>query len=185
MNQVRDLTHFVHWDGGRARLELAVDGITCAGCMARIEAGLVAVPAVTRARVNLTERRVAVEWAGGKADPARVLDRLSELGFKAYPFEPARAEAQEAQAAASLLRRLGVAAFAAMNIMLLSVAVWSGNLSDITPEQRDFFHWLSALIALPAAAYAGQPFFRSAILALMARSLNLDVPITLGVLLAL
>jgi Cu2+-exporting ATPase len=185
MNDVRDLTHFVHWDGGRARLELAVDGITCAGCMAKIEAGLAAVPAITRARVNLTNRRVAVEWAGGTPDPARVVDRLAELGFKAYPFEPGRAEAQEAQAAAALLRRLGVAAFAAMNIMLLSVAVWSGNVTDITPEQRDFFHWLSALIALPAAAYAGQPFFRSAIRALTARSLNMDVPITLGVLLAL
>jgi Cu2+-exporting ATPase len=72
-----------------------------------------------------------------------------------------------------------------MNIMLLSVSVWSGNVTDITPEQRDFFHWLSALIALPAAAYAGQPFFRSALRALSARRLNMDVPITLGVLLAL
>jgi HEAT repeat protein len=52
-------------------------------------------------------------------------------------------------------------------------------------EQRDFFHWLSALIALPAAAYAGQPFFHSAVRALMAGKLNMDVPITLGVLLAL
>ncbi len=84
-----------------------------------------------------------------------------------------------------LLRCLGVAAFAAMNIMLLSVAVWSGNVSDITPEQRDFFHWLSALIALPAAAYAGRPFFHSAIRAIRARRLNMDVPITVGVLLAL
>ena len=84
-----------------------------------------------------------------------------------------------------LLRCLGVAAFAAMNVMLLSVAVWSGNASDITPEQRDFFHWLSALIALPAAAYAGRPFFRSAIRAMRARRLNMDVPITVGVVLAL
>jgi Cu2+-exporting ATPase len=53
------------------------------------------------------------------------------------------------------------------------------------PEQRDFFHWLSALIALPAAAYAGQPFFRSAYRALRARSVNMDVPISIGVLLAL
>ena len=50
-----------------------------------------------------------------------------------------------------------------MNIMLLSVSVWSGNVTDITPETRDFFHWLSALIAIPAVAYAGQPFFRSAL----------------------
>jgi len=61
MSDVRDLTHFVRWDGGTARLELAVDGIHCAGCMAKIERGLSAVPAVTRARVNLTDKRVAVE----------------------------------------------------------------------------------------------------------------------------
>src|SRR5258708_33826304 len=72
-----------------------------------------------------------------------------------------------------------------MNVMLLSVAVWSGNVSDITAEQRDLFHWLSALIALPAAAYAGGPFFQSAIRAIMARRLNMNVPITVGVLLAL
>src|SRR5262249_45363663 len=72
-----------------------------------------------------------------------------------------------------------------MNVMLLSVAVWSGNVTDLVPEQRDFFHWLSALIALPAAAYAGRPFFQSAIRAVAARRLNMDVPITVGVLLAL
>jgi Cu2+-exporting ATPase len=98
---------------------------------------------------------------------------------------PGRAEAEEEQESRFLLRCLAVAAFAAMNIMLLSVSVWSGNASDITAEQRDFFHWLSALIALPAAAYAGQPFFRSAIRALLAKSVNMDVPITLGVVLAL
>ena len=56
-----------------------------------------------------------------------------------------------------------------MNVMMLSVPVWSGNVTDMIPEQRDFFHWLSALIALPAAAYSGQPFFMSAFRALRAR----------------
>jgi Cu2+-exporting ATPase len=186
MTETRDYSHFVkHLDSGLARMDLAVDGITCAACMFAIEGGLSAVPNVTRARVNLTNRRVAVEWKDGALDPASVVDRLAELGYKAHPFDPGRAETDEAREARLLLRCLGVAAFAAMNIMLLSVSVWSGNMTDITPEQRDFFHWLSALIALPAAAYAGQPFFRSAIRALLARSLNMDVPITLGVLLAL
>ncbi len=72
-----------------------------------------------------------------------------------------------------------------MNIMLLSVSVWSGNVTDITPETRDLFHWLSAAIALPAAAYAGQPFFRSAFHALRSRQVNMDVPISLGIVLAL
>jgi Cu2+-exporting ATPase len=153
--------------------------------MMAIEGGLNAVPNVTRARVNLTNRRVAVEWRDGALDPARVVERLAELGYRAYPFDQSRAEAEEEKENRFLLRCLGVAAFAAMNIMLLSVSVWSGNVTDITSEQRDFFHWLSALIALPAAAYAGQPFFRSATRAVLARNLNMDVPITLGVLLAL
>jgi P-type Cu2+ transporter len=180
-----DFSHFVrHGDGGAARIDLAVDGITCAGCMAAIERGVSALPQVKSARVNLTNRRLAVEWSGS-LDPARIIERLSDLGYRAYPFETSRAEDDERREANFLLRCLGVAAFATMNIMLLSVSVWSGNVSDITPEQRDFFHWLSALIALPAAAYAGQPFFRSAVRALIARNLNMDVPITLGVVLAL
>jgi Cu2+-exporting ATPase len=69
--------------------------------------------------------------------------------------------------------------------MLLSVSVWSGHVSGMSQETRDFFHWLSALIALPAAAYAGQPFYQSAWRALHGRQVNMDVPISIGVLLAL
>jgi P-type Cu2+ transporter len=186
MAEARDFSHFVrHLDGGIARMELAVEGIRCGGCIHAIETGLAAIPQTTRARVNLTDRRVAVEWREGSVDPARFIDRLSELGYRAYPYDAGQSASREGQETRTLLRCLGVAAFAAMNIMLLSVAVWSGNASDIAPEQRDFFHWLSALIALPAAAYAGRPFFQSAIRAVMARRLNMDVPITVGVLLAL
>lgn len=186
MADAPDFSHFVrHLDGGIARMELAVEGIRCGGCIRAIENGLASIPQTTRARVNLTDRRVAVEWRDGSLDPARFIDRLSELGYRAYPYDRGQSASHEGQETRTLLRCLGVAAFAAMNIMLLSVAVWSGNATDIAPEQRDFFHWLSALIALPAAAYAGRPFFQSAIRAVMVRRLNMDVPITVGVLLAL
>ncbi len=144
-----------------------------------------ALPDVTLARVNLTDRRVALEWKQGTLDPAKFIDRLAELGYKAYPFEKASAEATEAEESRFLLRCLGVAAFATMNVMMLSVPVWSGNVSDMLPEQRDFFHWLSAVIALPAVAYACQPFFRSAWRALKSGNVNMDVPICIGVILAL
>ena len=98
---------------------------------------------------------------------------------------PERADADESAQATWLLKCLAVAGFAAMNVMLLSVSVWAGNVSDMTQETRDLFHWLSALIALPAAAYAGQPFFQSAFRALRARQVNMDVPISIGVTLAL
>jgi Cu2+-exporting ATPase len=104
------------------------------------------------------------------------------MGYHANPFRSQSGDKQDAAQSKFLLRCLAVAGFAAMNIMLLSVSVWSGNVTDITPETRDLFHWLSAAIALPAAAYAGQPFFRSAWNALKARHTNMDVPISLGIL---
>jgi Cu2+-exporting ATPase len=186
MQATRDFSHYVKDIGsGLNHIDLAVEGVNCAGCMSKIERGLSAIPDVTLARVNLTDRRVALEWKQGTLDPARFIDRLAELGYKAYPFEKASAEATEVEQSGFLLRCLGVAAFATMNVMMLSIPVWSGNVSDMLPEQRDFFHWLSALIALPAAAYAGQPFFRSAFRAIRAGGVNMDVPITIGVFLAL
>jgi Cu2+-exporting ATPase len=186
MQVTRDYSHYVRAAGdGLQHIDLAVEGVHCAGCMAKIERGLSAIPEVTLARVNLTNRRVALEWKEGTLDPARFIDRLQELGYKAYPYETESAEATEVEQSRFLLRCLGVAAFATMNVMMLSIPVWSGNASDMLPEQRDFFHWLSALIALPAAAYAGQPFFRSAWRALAARTTNMDVPISIGVVLAL
>ena len=57
------------------------------------------------------------------------------------------------------------AALIAMNVMLLSVAVWSGA----TDATRDLMHWISAAITLPAVAFSAAPFFRSALRALRAR----------------
>lgn len=186
MQTARDLSVFVrHPSGGVAALDLAVDGIRCAGCMSTIERGLGQQDGILSARVNLASKRVTVEWRDGATTAEHVIDKLSSLGFKAHPFAPKEVESAEAREEKRLLRCLGVAAFSAMNIMLLSVSVWSGNTSDITPEARDFFHWVSAMIALPAATYAGQPFFESAIRALKARAVNMDVPITLGIVLAL
>ncbi|MCZ8317067.1 heavy metal translocating P-type ATPase [Phreatobacter sp.] len=165
-------------------MDFAVDGITCAACMPVIEQGLKREPGIDEARVNLTNRRLTVHWREAETTPQRIVQRLSALGFRAFPFDPKAVEGEEVREARFLLQCLGVAGFAMMNIMLLSVSVWSGNISDITQEQRDFFHWVSALIAVPAVAYAGRPFFRSARMAIAARQLNMDVPISLGVLLA-
>jgi P-type Cu2+ transporter len=170
---------------GTVGMELAVDGIACGACIARIEGAVKCLPGVTEARLNYTNRRLHVAWADGALKPSQILQALEASGYHGHPFVPMRAEQEEAVEARRLTRCLAVAGFAAMNIMLLSVSVWSGNVTDITPETRDFFHWASALIALPAAAYAGRPFFTSAWRALKSRSLNMNVPISLGVILAL
>jgi len=183
MSETLDLSTFVQHHDGTAHLDLAVEGVGCAACISKIERGLKRLPGVVEARLNFTNRRLAVEWREDEIAAAELIAELQHIGYRAHPFQPERAETQEAQHMRWLVKCLAVAGFAAMNIMLLSVSVWSG--SDMPQETRDFFHWLSALIALPAAAYAGQPFFRSAWRAIKARALNMDVPISLGVITAL
>ncbi|OYQ33888.1 nitrogen fixation protein FixI [Sandarakinorhabdus cyanobacteriorum] len=160
-----------------ASSRFAVPGMRCAGCIAKLENGLAAVPGVAAARVNFTTKQVNLSHDPALATPALV-KAFADLGFDASPIGDALAGPDSE--ARSLVKALAVAGFAAMNIMLLSVSVWSGA-GGIT---RDLFHWLSALIALPTVAYAGQPFFRSAARALKAGHTNMDVPISIGVALA-
>ncbi len=186
MAETLDLSLFVEpGDAGASHMTLAVEGVACAGCIRKIENGLTKLPGVIDARLNFTQRRLAVDWRNDEIDAARIIEAIEGIGYHAHPFAPERADADESAQAKWLLKCLAVAGFAAMNVMLLSVSVWAGNVSDMTQETRDLFHWLSALIALPAAAYAGQPFFQSAFRALRVRRVNMDVPISIGVTLAL
>ncbi len=155
--------------------ELAVEGLRCAGCISKIEHGLLGLAGVHAARVNFTAKRLTVEHDAG-VETAALLDALEKLGFAAHGTIDPPAQDTERESK-RLARALAVAAFAAMNVMLLSVSVWSGA-EDAT---RQLFHWLSALIALPALAYAGRPFFESAWRALRQGRTNMDVPITIGV----
>ena len=186
MNEASDYSHYIRRNGdGSAMMDFAVEDITCAACITKIESALHHLPGVEQARINYTNRRLHVEWSFGRIDPARFITELKRIGYRAYPFNASSVESEEARQMKWLLLCLAVAAFGAMNIMLLSVSIWAGDASIMSTETRDFFHWLSALIALPVAAFAGQPFFLSALRALRARSLNMDVPISIGIVLAL
>lgn len=164
--------------GDRLRqTDLSVPGIHCGGCIHKIETALGALPGVDHARVNLSTRRVTIRWHAD-GEPPPVIETLIGLGYDAHLDDMSAAEKDHALS--ELVRALAVAGFAAGNIMLLSVSVWSGA----DPATRDLFHWISALIALPALAYSGRVFFRSAWRSLKHGKTNMDVPISIGVLLA-
>lgn len=165
---------------GDQTILLSLPTIHCASCISNVEQGMLALDEVHDIRVNLTRKRATIHAAPG-ADVAKLTRELSRMGYEAQPLDGATLSADQSdRAAKDLVMRLGVAGFAMMNVMLLSVAVWSGA-ADHT---RDLFHWLSAAIALPTIAFSAQPFFIKAWGALRHASLNMDVPISLAIILA-
>lgn len=158
---------------GLRQSDLSVPGIHCAACIKSIEHGLSRLPGVGHARVNLSTKRVSVKWRGEQ--PPAMIEALAAIGYPAHLFESGGEKADPEFS--RLVRALAVAGFSSMNIMLLSVSVWSGA----DPETRRAFYWISAALAAPALFYSGQVFFRSAWAALGHGRTNMDVPISIGV----
>jgi Cu2+-exporting ATPase len=155
----------------------AVPGMRCAGCISKIENGLAQIPGIATARVNFTAKRLAISHLPETTIP-EIQRAIAALGFESQPLGDELAGFTD-ESSRELLKAMAVAGFAMMNIMLLSVSVWSGA----SGGTKDLFHWLSALIALPTVAYSGRPFFRSAWNAVSNRRTNMDVPISIGVIL--
>jgi Cu2+-exporting ATPase len=169
---------------GICAIELAIDGLTCGACVWLIERVLQAEPNVISARVNLTTRRLKIRFRGVPDKANFLARRILALGYRLAPYDPAASQLAEDKEGKRLIRAMAVAGFAAANVMLLSLGTWFGATQYMGPATRDLLHWVSALIALPAVAYAGQPFFASAAAALRHGRANMDVPISLGVLIA-
>ncbi|MBL6457517.1 heavy metal translocating P-type ATPase [Belnapia sp. T6] len=165
---------------GLWRLDLMVSGLRCGACVWLVEQALAAEPDMLSARAALTTRRLTLRWRGKRERAEEIAALLGRLGFRAVPFTPACLRAADDAETRGLVRALGIAAFGAMNVMLVSVAVWVGE--DMGAETRALMHWLAALIGLPTIALAGLPFYRSALAALRARRTNMDVAVSLGVL---
>jgi Cu2+-exporting ATPase len=163
-----------------ARLILSLPQAHCAACISTVEQAMSAVPGVRSARVNLTLKRVSID-AGPEVTVPQLIAAAAGVGYEAHELDPGLLSATETdRRGRDLLMRLGVAFFSMMNVMLLSVAVWSGA-DGVT---RDLFHWISAAIALPTVVFSGQPFFRSAWRSLRVGRLGMDVPISLALILA-
>lgn len=182
---VLDYDAYARDDGdGLRSLSLMIEGLHCAACVWLIEAVLTRTRGVVSARVNMTTRRLALQWQADAASADALAGSINALGYRLVPYDPDIVERAVEQRQRELLKALAVAGFAAGNVMLLSIAVWAGHEQGMGPATRTLLYWVSALLALPAIAYSGRPFFRSAFAVLRQRHMNMDVPISLAILLA-
>ena len=158
---------------------LSLPDIHCAACIGTVERALNGMSGVRAARVNLSRKRVTIDAPG--VPVADLIATLDSAGHAATELDTDLLTGADTDPRGNaLLLRLAVAGFAMMNVMLFSVAVWSGA-SEAT---RTMFHWISAAIAVPVLAYSAQVFFQSAWGALRVWRLNMDVPISLAIILA-
>lgn len=181
-----DLNGFLVRGDQGARLDLLVPDARCGGCLAKIETAARSAPGVTTARLNLTSRKLSVTFESGADDPGGVVAALERAGYASTPFDPALARAENDREGRRLVLAMAVAGFGVMNTMMFSVPIWAGLFGqELGPATRTVMMWFSGAVGAPCALFAGMPFFRSAWRSLKARRANMDVPISIGVLLTL
>jgi Cu2+-exporting ATPase len=168
---------FITRKGELRDIHLLVEGIHCAACVWLIERAMSRTEGVTSAQVNLAGKRLHLTWDNSRSKLSDLLRALSKVGYSAVPYDPESAEGAIKKTNRAMLFRLFFAGFAMMNMMLVSVALYSGANKD---EFRDFFHWIGFALATPTLFYSGFHFYRGAWSGLRAGLLTMDLPIALG-----
>ena len=174
---LQDLTQQV---GEAQRIELSINGMSCAACAWLIERKLQQNSAVQRVSVNSGTARCELVWDAKTAPLSQILSQISELGYQGSPFVADLEEQNFQQELNAYLKRLAVSGIMTMQVMMLAFGLYFGEFSGIEAQYEGYLRWVSLLLTLPVMAYAALPFSSSAWRALKARQLNMDVPITLA-----
>jgi Cu2+-exporting ATPase len=171
-------------EDGTNSLNVLVDGMHCPSCVAIIEGALNKQEEVTNARLNLSTKRLNIKWKGAAELGDKFIALINNMGYRAVPFDANTAETSEKKEEKFLLRALAVAGFASGNLMLFSIPMWTSDGVEMGAFTRNVFQWVQILIAVPAIIYSGLPFYKSAWKALREYRTNMDVPISVAVILA-
>ncbi len=168
---------FTSASGDIRDIHLLVEGIHCAACVWLIERGLQRAPGVQSADVNLAAKRLHLRWDNSRSKLSDLIRALAKIGYAAVPYDPESAEGVIQKSNRAMLYRLFFAGFAMMNMLWISIALYSGADHD---EFRQFFHWIGLAVATPTLLYSGYPFYRGAFGGLRGGHLTMDMPIAMG-----
>jgi len=186
--QSYDLTEieqeFTQTNGTIKEVILTVENVTCAACAWLIERKLATLSGIEQSNVNTSSARLTLKWQSEHLKLSDILLALAQVGYKAYPFKADVAERNEVAATKSYLRRLVVAGLATMQVMMFAMASYFDVIGSLSDNLNEYFRYISLLISLPVVFYASNPFYKNALSALFAKRLNMDVPVSIAILLA-
>lgn len=171
---------FVHHEGESASCELSLENLSCAACAWLIERRLQQQVGVEEASVNLSTHRLHLRWQENALPLSQILATLEGIGYRARPYRADAHVAQLRQESRSLLLRLAVAGFGMMQVMMYAGSLYVGAYRGIEDEYRDYLNWTNLVLTTPVFFYSGWPFYRSALRALKAHRLNMDVSVSLA-----
>ncbi len=171
---------FVRELGEEREIHLLVEGIHCAACVWLIERTLGALNGVISAQVNLAGKRLLLRWDNKRIKLSSIIERLGAIGYAAVPFDPEAAEGTIKKQNRALLFRMAFAGFAMMNLMWISIALYTGADTADDGKFLGLFQWLGFALATPTLFYAGWPFLKGAWAGLRHRHLTMDLPIAIG-----
>jgi len=163
---------------------LVISGISCAACAWLIEHRLNQLEHVISVNLNLTTHRLMVRWSDDDVKLSQIFEEIHQLGYQAHPFSATEAEQQRIQESKTAFRRLAVAGFATMQVMMLAVPLYVGELQGILEQYQIFLRAASMLFATAVVLYSARPFFSAALRDLRSRHLTMDVPVSIAILLA-
>lgn len=166
------------------QLDLMIHGLHCGACVWLIENLLKKQNHIKQARINLTQKTIRICWQGTIADAHKIIKLVLDLGYKLFPIDHEIIHDFETRFNNKIFKALAVAGFGAGNIMLFSFALWFDTKLEISGATRKFLHLLSSLIALPVLIYSGRIFFISALQSIKARMPNMDIAISIAIILA-
>ncbi|MGV3000992.1 heavy metal translocating P-type ATPase [Vibrio sp. E150_018] len=167
-----------------SEVTLSLDGVSCAACAWLIEKQLMSDSSVVLIRVNITTNRAILRWDNSKIHLSELLKNIHQLGYKAAPFEPNHHEESYHQMMKQYLYRLGVAGLATMQVMMLAIALYFEVFSDLDGEFKQFLRVVSLIFATPVLLYSAQPFYINAWRSLKAKTLGMDVPVSIALIFA-
>lgn len=163
---------------GVLHLDLDIQGVHCAACVWLIEELFKRQAAGISLRINPTLGKVELSWDPDQGDLKEFLGEVEKFGYRLGPSRKGVHKHSR-----SLLMRMAVSISMAMNVMMFSLSFYFG----LAPEDGalyQFFGWLSLVLATVSVIAGGGVFFKGAIAGLRRRVAHLDVPISLGMVLA-
>lgn len=167
---------------GMAHAALYLEDLRCTACIWLVESAPRCVPGTLEVRVDLGRSRADVTWDPRAVSLSTIARFLDGVGHPPHPYRGLDRDGARRKEDRALLAKLGVAGAAMGNLMLLSIALYCGLFGGMARADATLFRWYSMLVAVPGLGYAATPMFRTAIGALRARRLHLDLPLSIGIL---